>query len=385
MRIALVTDTFSPQVNGVTTVLEGMVHGLRLAGHQVAMVAPRYPGHRRPTSGARELRIPSFAWPTYEEIRVSLPSLGTVTAFLDEFEPDVVHVATEGTLGLCGRRYALRKSVPLVTSFHTDFPRYCRDYGVGFLEPLVWRWLLWFHGAARLTHAPGAAVRDRLREGGITQATLWGRNIDIDHFHPRHRDPAFRARFGMDERAIVVLHVGRLAAEKNIDVLIDSWIEVRRSLGNRAAFVVAGEGPMSKVIMQRAPWVRRLGFVDRNTLAGVYANADVAVFPSASETCGLVALEAMASGLPVICANAGGFPDNVTHERTGLLVNPDDAKAFAAATVRLALERGLRQAFGENARDAMRGRGLRSEVQELIAQYAHVITTHAELECSIAW
>jgi glycosyltransferase involved in cell wall biosynthesis len=157
VRIGIVTDTYAPQVNGVSTIVGRIVDMLGEAGHDVAIVAPRYPdAPGRPI--AHELRVASVPFPPYPAIRLSLPGFGAVAQFLDAFRPDLVHVHTEGPLGLAGRRFALRRGLPLVTSFHTDFPRYARHYGVPALAPLVWRWLAWFHGPARLTLTPGDGI-----------------------------------------------------------------------------------------------------------------------------------------------------------------------------------------------------------------------------------
>ena len=191
MRIALVSDTYTPQVNGVTTVVERIVRARRQSGHDVAVVAPRYPGERSPPD-RRERRIASVPFPPYPAIRLSLPQFPTVATFLDAFAPDLVHVATEGPLGLTGRRYAMRDRVPLVTSYHTNFPQYARHYGAGFVEPIVWRWLRWFHRPAHLTQTPGEAVRDELIRRGVGNPIVWGRGVDTAHFHPARRSAAWR-------------------------------------------------------------------------------------------------------------------------------------------------------------------------------------------------
>src|SRR5207302_4960625 len=157
VRIALVSDTYSPQVNGVTTVVRRIVEALTAVGHAVTVVAPQYPDPPDKDGGGDrddELRIPSLPFPPYPSIRLSLPFSRRVSSFLDRFGPDLVHVHTEGPLGLMGRAWARRHDVPLVTTFHTLFPQYARHYGVPVLEPLIWRWLMWFHGPARLTHTP---------------------------------------------------------------------------------------------------------------------------------------------------------------------------------------------------------------------------------------
>ncbi|HEY2804814.1 MAG TPA: glycosyltransferase family 1 protein [Gemmatimonadales bacterium] len=371
MRIALVSDTYEPQVNGVTTVLRRMVDGLLGARHDAVVVAPEYPG-QQPGSQPGELRIPSMAFPPYPAIRLSLPAHRRVAQFLDAFRPDLVHVATEGPLGMVGRRYAMKRGLPLVTSYHTHFPRYCHDYGIGMLEPAVWRWVSWFHRPAVLTQTPGTDARDALKAHGIN-AVIWGRGVDTRRFHHDKRDLAFRRRLGAHDNQAMVLHVGRLAAEKNTGILIRSFETARESLGNRAVFVIAGEGPMGEKIAEKLPWVTRLGFLDRGTLAMLYASADLCVLPSYTETCGLVALEAMASGLPVVAADACGFQDNVGHQISGLLVSPHDPMAFAAAIAGLVLNRTLRCRMSSEARLAAVARDLGPENEELFDQYRRVL------------
>lgn len=370
MRIALVTDTYTPQVNGVTTVVCRVADTVRADGHPVALVAPRYPAANTGVPG--ELRIPSLPFPPYPSIRLSLPYRRRVFEHLDRFAPDLVHVATEGPLGALGRRYALRRDVPLVTSFHTHFPAYARHYGVPALAPLVWRWLVHFHRPARMIHTPGESVQDELIRHGLSQTVVWGRGVDAEHFHPRRADDGWRRWLGGSPGAGIVLHVGRLAAEKNLGVLVDAWQQAHRRLGRRAAFVVAGDGPEASSLMARAPFARRLGFLDRDTLAVLYASADLCVLPSRTETCGLVALEAMASGVPVIAANAGGLRESVRHAENGLLVAPEDPSGFAEAIVRLIENGALRQQLALGARRTAEVRDQRGENRELLQQYTAI-------------
>jgi glycosyltransferase involved in cell wall biosynthesis len=369
VRIALVSDTYTPQVNGVTTVVARIVHVLREFGHDVVVVAPRYPGHGAPPHPG-ELRIPSTAFPPYPAIRLSLPQFGTVARFLDQFQPDVVHVATEGPLGLTGRRYAVRRHIPLITSYHTNFPQYARHYGAGIVEPLVWKWLRWFHRPAVLTQTPGEAVRDELLRRGIGKPIVWGRGVDTVQFHPGRRSAGWRRWLAGGDDTAIVLHVGRLAAEKNIDVLAEAWIAARERVGQRATFVLAGEGPETRRLLMRLPWVRQLGFLDRGRLADVYASADICVLPSKTETCGLVALEAMASGVAVVAADAGGFRESIVHGRSGLLVAPDDATGFAAEILSLVIAPQRRAEIATAARAAAVARDVAPENLALLQQYA---------------
>jgi phosphatidylinositol alpha 1,6-mannosyltransferase len=368
VRIALVTDTYTPQVNGVTTVVVRIANVLREFGHQVVVVAPRYPGHAPVDAG--ELRVPSAAFPPYPAIRLSLPQFGAVSRFLDRFGPDVVHVATEGPLGLTGRRYAVRRRIPLVTSYHTNFPQYARHYGAGIVEPLVWKWLRWFHRPAVLTQTPGEAVARELERRGIGRPIVWGRGVDTVHFHPARRSAGWRRWLAGADDTAVVLHVGRLAPEKNIDVLAEAWIAARERVGQRATFVLAGEGPETRRLITHLPWVRQLGFLDRGKLADVYASADICVLPSRTETCGLVALEAMASGLAVVAADAGGFRESITHGQNGVLVAPEDATGFAAEILSLVIAPQRRAEIAKAARAAALARDVAPENLALLQQYA---------------
>jgi glycosyltransferase involved in cell wall biosynthesis len=369
VRIALVSDTYTPQVNGVTTVVVRIANVLREFGHAVVVVAPRYPGHAvSPAAG--ELRIPSAPFPPYPAIRLSIPRFGAVARYLDAFEPDVVHVATEGPLGLTGRRYAVRRRVPLITSYHTNFPQYARHYGAGIAEPLVWKWLRWFHRPAVLTQTPGEAVRDELARRGIGNPVVWGRGVDTTHFHPAKRSAGWRRWLAGGDDTAIVLHVGRLAPEKNIDVLAQAWIAARERAGQRATFVLAGEGPETRRLLTHLPWVRQLGFLDRARLAEVYASADICVLPSRTETCGLVALEAMASGLAVVAADAGGFRESITNGRNGALIAPDDATGFAAEILSLVIAPQRRAEMAAAARTAALARDVAPENLALLQQYA---------------
>lgn len=371
VRIALVSDTYTPQVNGVTTVVARIVQVLRAAGDEVCVIAPRYPGHETSTDGCPdELRIRSAPFPPYPAIRLSIPQFRTVARYLDGFQPDIVHVATEGPLGLTGRRYAINRHVPLVTSYHTNFPQYARHYRAGIVEPLVWKWLRWFHRPAVLTQTPGEAVRDELERRGIGHPVVWGRGVDTKHFHPRRRSAGWRRWLAGGDDTAIVLHVGRLAPEKNMDVLAESWRVAHETLGQRATFVLAGEGPATRRLLARLPWVRQLGFLERGKLADVYASADICVLPSKTETCGLVALEAMASGLAVVAADAGGFRESINHGRDGVLVAPDDATGFASEIVSLVMAPQRRAELRATARTNAMARDVTTENLDLLLQYA---------------
>src|SRR6266436_3703587 len=235
---------------------------------------------------------------------------------------------------------------------------------------LVWKWLRWFHRPAVLTQTPGEAVAQELERRGIGRPVVWGRGVDTAHFHPARRSTGWRRWLAGGDDTAIVLHVGRLAPEKNIDVLAAAWIAARERVGQRATFVLAGEGPETRRLVAQLPWVRQLGFLDREKLADVYASADICVLPSKTETCGLVALEAMASGLAVVAADAGGFRETIRHGQTGRLVAPDDATGFATEILSLAINPQRRAALATAARTAALARDVAPENLELLKQYA---------------
>lgn len=377
MRLAFVTDTCAPEVNGVATVLETMRAGLIARGQDVLIIAPRYGAHDPSDPvDAGILRRASIPCPGYPQVRLSWPLDPTVSRALTEFRPDVVHAVTEGPLGYQGRRFALRTGVPLVTSFHTDFPKYAERYlGPWAVEPTT-GWLRRFHSAAAIVQTPSDVIRERLRKLGITQATTWGRSVNTRAFHPGFRSETVRRELDASER-VLVLHVGRLAVEKDIRTLIGTFRQAEAELGLAARFCIAGDGPAAAELKRALPFVRYLGFLDRGHIAELYASADLFVFPSPTETCGLVALEAMASGLPVIGAAAGGILESVTPGVTGELVPPGDVAGFVHQVVRLTKGRAERLTMSEAARSFALTRDWEIELDALVPMYQYVLDSPA--------
>lgn len=381
MRISLVTDTFLPEINGVTTVLARMRDGLRARGHAVQVIAPRYPSPGPDEAGV--VRRPSVPCPGYPNVRLSWPVSPRVTRRMREFAPDLVHVVTEGPLGAIGRRWALRQRLPLVTSFHTDFPRYAARYLGAWAVPLVKRHLQGFHQPAAHTQTPSAATRSELLALGVPRPVVWGRGVDAGLFTPARRSDARRREAGAGDR-LLLLHVGRLAVEKDIGTLVAAFRQVHERLGDRVAFAVAGDGPKRAAVHEGLPFARHYGFLERNTLANLYADADLFVFPSPTETCGLVALEAMAAGLPVIASDQGGVQENVRPGLNGLLVAAGNAEAFAGAIEWLCRDAGQRAAMAQAARAFAVPRDWERELDALVPLYEAALATRTETRPSPA-
>jgi glycosyltransferase involved in cell wall biosynthesis len=383
MRICLASDTFLPEVNGVTTVLAVMRDGLRRRGHEVLVLAPSYGVLTEDEHEVRRLR--AVPCPGYPQVRLSCPWGRGLHRVLERFAPQVIHAATEGPLGLFARRHAVRRRVPLVTSFHTDFPRYAGHYlGRGAIAP-VRRYLRWFHAAARLTQTPGQGSRAELASLGLARVALWGRGVDTDFFRPDRRSDRRRQELHAGQDRIVVLHAGRLAVEKDVDTLVAAFRLARSRLGDRALFVVAGDGPRAVAVRAALSWALHFGFLPRETLADLYADSDIFVFPSPTETCGLVALEALASGVPVVGSDAGGVPDNLREGITGRIVPAGNAPAFAQAVVELAQDPVQRHAMRQAARAFALGRDWSRELDELEACYESLAASPSAVMAPSSW
>ncbi|MFA6166275.1 MAG: glycosyltransferase family 1 protein [Gemmatimonadaceae bacterium] len=378
MRILHCTDTYPPQVNGVSVVTALAVDGLLARDVAVGLVTPRYPTAnsvvfaetRRPDT---TLALPAVDFPLYPGIRLAWPDRNAVERFARAFQPDLIHADTEFVVGRLGARAAQRLGIPLVTSFHTDFAQYTASYGLPWLRGPVTRSLQRFHARAARIFTPSSVTARWLAEHGLHQAEVWGRAVDTEVFHPRHRADHWRRRLGLGD-ATVFLHVGRLAAEKNIGLLLSGFARARRSLGDGARLVIAGDGPAAPALRRWAPeGTVFLGFINRERdLPALYAMADAFLCASTTETLGLVILEAMASGLPVAAVSAGGVADHLRHLQNGIACSPD-ASSFAAAIRHLTDDRDRRLRMGTAARSWAVAIGWERELDRLVESYREVL------------
>ena len=344
-RILFCTDTWPPQVNGVSVVTALSVAGLRARGWRCAVVAPRYP--LGPLAGAglpaatlvpEVTTVPSIAAPVYPDLRLAAPDYRIVGDAIDRFEPHIVHSATEFTIGRLGQYAAGRRGIVRTSSYHTDFSRYTAAYGFPWLRGPVSRYLSRFHRRSARVYTPSAPARADLLGFGVADAEVWGRGVDTDSFTPSRRRAELRSAFGMESR-FTFLYVGRLAAEKNVGLILEAYARARRVVPRGVMhLVLAGTGPLEPALRRAAPPdVTFFGYLDRNeSLPDLYANCDAFAFASTTETLGLVVLEAMASGLPVIAPAAGGVADHLRDGENGIVCPAGDSRAMADAMVRLA-------------------------------------------------
>ncbi len=371
MKIALLTETFLPSTDGVVTRLCATIDHLIDQGHQIAIVAP----HGGPAfyKGMPVLPVKGLHYFFYPQQQFCPPSL-KIRTFLDAFGPDVIHVVNPVVLGLGGIYYAHKENLPLVASFHTNLAAYAHRYKVPFLDPVAWNYLRLLHNRAIVNLATSAAMVAELRLRRFQNVRLWAGGVDTEHFHPRHRSETMRSRLTKgDLNQTLLLYVGRLAPEKElhrIRTLLDAFPSLTISF--------VGDGPDRPHLERLFAHTRAqfAGFLHGEELSTAYASADGFIFPSTTETLGLVLLEAMASGLPIIAADSKPSRELVAQTGGGLLFDPADDQSLHQ-TVRVLMERPeLRAQMAQQARLAAENRNWSDPTEKLINYYEVAIRAH---------
>jgi phosphatidylinositol alpha 1,6-mannosyltransferase len=367
MRVAIITESFPPDVNGVAHTVLRVAELLARYGHHPLVIAPQ--PRRSPAPPSFDfpvVRVPAMPLPGYPSFRLGLPT-GHIRAALVRHQAEVVHLASPAVLGAHGAAVARRLGLPAVAVYQTDLPAYARAYRLtGAGEAFAWRWLRAIHNSAARTLAPSTVSATGLLGQGISNVWLWGRGVDTERFDPARRRPGLRAELAPGGE-LLVGYVGRLATEKRVDLLAG----ITRLAGVR--LVIVGGGPAAAALRQQMPQALFLGERRGDELADIYASLDVFVHSGPYETFGQTLQEAAASGLPVIAPAAGGPLDLVEDGTTGFLVPPSDADALTAAVRRLAADPDRRAAFGQAGRRKVLGRSWPALTEELIGHYAAVL------------
>jgi glycosyltransferase involved in cell wall biosynthesis len=282
MRIVIVTDAWEPQVNGVVRTLQSVRAELQRMGHGVTVIGPD--------------RFLSMPCPTYPEIRLAVAGAGAVGRAIEAANPEALHISTEGPLGVAARRWCLRRGLPFTTAYHTQFPEYV-EARTGLPVAWTWAWMRWFHGPSAAVLASTATVRRSLQAHGISHSRHWGRGVDLARFRPDvAASPLFEGLAWP-----IQLYVGRVAVEKNIEAFLET--------SHPGTRVIVGDGPARAALARRYPDAVFLGALGGEALAAAYAGADVFVFPSRTDTFGLVMIEALACGTPVAAYPVAGPVD----------------------------------------------------------------------------
>jgi glycosyltransferase involved in cell wall biosynthesis len=384
MRVTLVTETYFPQVNGVSRTLGELARFLTEMGDGVQLIHPDYgaAGDRDRVHAVR-----SIVLPFYKELHLPLPPFGSVHRAINSFRPELVHIATEATLGWSVLRFASARGVPVVSSFHTKFHQYSGHYGVGWARGVIGRYLRWFHNRARETYVPSETTIRELEQLGFERLVLWKRGVDSTLFRPdRAGRLEVRRALGWSADDVVINSVGRVATEKNVDYLVDALAIVAAARPD-VRILLVGDGPSRPALEQRlgslAHWA---GYRQGEDLADHYAAGDIFAFTSLTETFGNVILEAMASGLPVVALRAGGVGETVQSGSTGALVEPSEPPdRFASALLRLIEQPEERRRMAQAARDYAVRQNWDAIMAALRDRYQRVIDTDAArlAECPV--
>ena len=351
LRIACVTETYPPEVNGVAMTVARLVQSLRARHHAVQVVRPRQKSDVGTTSadGHNDVLVRGVPIPRYAGLRMGLPCMGKLVKLWKRNRPDVVHIATEGPLGRSALLAAKALGLPVCSEFRTNFHAYSQHYGFGFLRSPIIGYLRRFHNATQCTMVPTQALHDDLQREGFHNLLTVARGVDVRRFDSAHRSEALRAQWGAAPDDLVVTCVGRLAPEKNLITLVAAFEAIRRQQP-RARLVLVGDGPMRKELQARCPDAVFAGQRIGDDLAAHYASADVFLFPSVTETFGNVTTEAMASGLAVVAFDYAAAKRVIQDGVNGALVPFNDDAAFVATAVRTAADLANCRTFGARAR-----------------------------------
>ena len=356
LRVAVVTETYPPEINGVALTIQHMVEGLRWRHHQIQVIRPRQGKDDRPaiTANLQQILLPGFAIPRYPNLQLGLPAGSALRQLWRERRPDVVHIVTEGPLGWSALNQALKLDIPVTSDFHTNFHSYTQHYGIGWMRRPIASYLRRLHNRARLTLVPDHGLRDELEAQGYHNLSIVGRGVDTDLFNPARRNLVLRRSWGVGENGLVAVYVGRLAAEKNLEAVVDAFAAMR-ARHPRAKLVWVGDGPQRALLQARNPGHIFAGMQTGTDLAEHYASADVFLFPSLTETFGNVTLEAMASGLAVVAYNYAAAAEHIRHGENGLVAEFGNQSRFCDQAAVLAGRPEMVARLGVNARHSADG------------------------------
>lgn len=327
MRVALFSDTYYPQVNGVARTLKRLTDHYEKRRIEYKVFVPDLQEKKEAYPNVHSFT--SFPFFLYPECRTAIANPKTIVKQLTDFSPTLIHVTTPLTMGLYGIRGAKKMNLPLVASYHTHFDLYLNYYKMMWASPLLWKYMKWFYSQADRIFVPSEETKSHLGKQGFTDLSIWSRGVDCEVYSPERRTSSLREKFNIDKKYIL-LYVGRLAPEKDLDTLLKTIKHLPDEMKSQVQWLIVGDGPMKNELMEKTKYedVIFTGYVTGNELAEVYASSDLFVFPSASETFGNVVLEALASGLPAIVANKGGVTNIVNHDQTGRLAEAHQYQSF---------------------------------------------------------
>ncbi len=369
-RIAYITETYPPDINGVAMTVAKTVEILRARGHELQLIRPRNATDPagRGLDPLQEFLVRGAPIPLYKQLKLGLPAKRALIQLWSRRRPDLVHIATEGPLGWSALQAARKLKLPVCTDFRTNFHAYSQYYGMGWLKGAIFSYMKKFHNMAQCTMVPTQETFEQLQSMGFERLQVVARGVDTELYSPARRNNAMRTQWGATTDTLVLLSVGRLAAEKNLDLVVESYRQIRRVVSD-CKLVFVGDGPYSATLQAQCPDAVFAGFRTGHDLAEHYASADVFLFPSLTETFGNVTLEAMASGLPVVAFEHAAAKELITNLQHGLLASAGQSREFTAQAMVMAANEPMRVLMQSHVRSRAMEMGWAAIMEKLEAVY----------------
>ncbi|MFA9558342.1 glycosyltransferase family 4 protein [Evansella sp. AB-rgal1] len=372
MRIAIFSDTYAPEINGVARTLKRYTDYLDKSGIEYRLFVPESSTPIPPVPQVQ--RFTSVPFILYPECRIALPNPLHIKETLKEFNPTLIHITTPFNLGLFGLHYGRKHNIPMVASYHTNFDDYLGYYHLLFMEKWIWKYMTWFHSFFQKVYVPSQSTKEKLLKYKVHQnIEIWGRGVNNTYFSPLKRTVTMKEKLGIKEKN-VLLYVGRIAPEKDVRIAVDTFHNLPKESKKDTHLLIVGDGPQRKALSAKIEkQITYTGFMEGEELAEVYASSDVFLFPSPTETFGNVVLEAQASGLPVVGAKSGGVQHLVDNERDGFLCEEKNVDDFVKYTNILLENKKLRQTFSVRARESAVGKSWDNIFEKLVISMRNVI------------
>ncbi len=372
MKIAIFTDTFLPEINGVTKTLSKMRNYMDNKGIEYKFFVPGDEAQKKDNI----VSFNSFKFFLYPERKIAIPRYREIKDNLDEFNPDIIFIVTPFAIGLMGLRYAKENGLPMVSNYSTDFPKYLRHYKLEILENALWTFFKWFHSYSYINLCPSTVTKLDMETHGIQNVELWSRGIETGEFSPQKRSEELRKQYCSDNNEKILLYVGRVAPEKELSVLMDS-AKLLNKKNLRFKLLVIGDGPSKQEFEnENIKNVVFVGYKTGDELKSYYASADIFTFPSSSETYGNVILEAMASGLPVVAPFAGGIRENLIDMENGIAFSSGDSQAMADKIEKIINNEELKNNLSKNAREHTLSKSWNEIYSNLFRRFREVINLY---------
>ncbi|MBN1153612.1 glycosyltransferase family 1 protein [candidate division KSB1 bacterium] len=350
MKVAYFTESLPPQTDGVARTLVNLIQTLETNHIEFRFISPFKPSNSIPWSD-KVYKVSSVPFILYRDYRFSLPLLDRLELedVLDSFAPDIIHTVSPTALGVMGLNYAIHNNIPAVSSYHTHFVSYFKYYGLSLVESVGWNYLRWFYNQFNRVFVPSKSTADELSQKGFENIELWQRGIDMSRFSPTYRSDALRESLGASTDDCILLFVGRLVKEKDLDDLVE-MDKILKQDGVQYKLVLVGDGPMREELEENLPEAHFTGYLHNEDLSRLFASSDIFVFPSTTETFGNVILEAYASGIPVVSVDKGGVADLIKHGETGFIAKSNNPADFAKHVRTILTDAEKRRLLGANAK-----------------------------------